>query len=158
MSAADPESSSLILLRHASAGRRSTWTGDDSERPLDSRGRTSARALLDTLARYDITRIVSSPARRCIETLEPLAEHLQLGIELRPELAIEHENDVDASRSLLDLFGDMTLVCTHREFIAELVGAELVPTKGDRLVVECEAGMPVQIQRAFGQRPELEPA
>jgi 2,3-bisphosphoglycerate-dependent phosphoglycerate mutase len=56
------------LLRHAHAD----WTPDEN-RPLSSRGRMDAEALARRLAEPVVAAIYSSPARRAIETVEPLA-------------------------------------------------------------------------------------
>jgi 2,3-bisphosphoglycerate-dependent phosphoglycerate mutase len=56
------------LVRHAHAD----WTLDD-ERPLSARGRVDATALARVLAAPPIAAIYSSPFRRAIETIEPLA-------------------------------------------------------------------------------------
>ena len=52
---------SLLLVRHASAGERAEWDGDDAERPLDERGEAQAAHLPDVLSRFPIERILSSP-------------------------------------------------------------------------------------------------
>jgi 8-oxo-dGTP diphosphatase len=63
----------LLLVRHASAGDRDEWDGDDRGRPLDDRGRKQAEELVERLAPYAIEAILSSPARRCVDTVEQLA-------------------------------------------------------------------------------------
>ena len=50
----------VLLLRHAWAGERDEWSGDDMLRPLDERGRLQALALRE-LSQRPIGRIVSSP-------------------------------------------------------------------------------------------------
>ena len=40
----------LILVRHASAGRKADWPGDDESRPLDAQGAADAQALARLLA------------------------------------------------------------------------------------------------------------
>ncbi|NUR76504.1 MAG: NUDIX hydrolase, partial [Thermoleophilia bacterium] len=74
-----------LLVRHASAGNRDEWTGDDADRPLDERGRAQALGLVERLTPFRIERILTSPARRCVETVEPLARARGLDAELRPE-------------------------------------------------------------------------
>ena len=37
----------ILLIRHASAGDRYRWWGDDADRPLDERGVAEAAALVD---------------------------------------------------------------------------------------------------------------
>ncbi|MET0555422.1 MAG: histidine phosphatase family protein [Vicinamibacteria bacterium] len=58
----------IDLVRHAHAD----WTPDEN-RPLSSRGRADASALARRLSEPPIDAICSSPARRAIETIEPLA-------------------------------------------------------------------------------------
>ena len=119
----------VIVLRHASEGSRIAVRELDMERPLDEEGKRQASALAQSLLGYEPPSILSSPARRCTETVEPLAATAGLQVELRDELAIG--SDAAAVRSLLQTSPDGTIVCTHREVIASLLGAEQVPAKGD---------------------------
>jgi 2,3-bisphosphoglycerate-dependent phosphoglycerate mutase len=56
------------LVRHAHAD----WTPDE-DRPLSARGRTDALTLARRLAETPVDAIGSSPFRRAVETIEPLA-------------------------------------------------------------------------------------
>ena len=50
----------VYLVRHATAGHRASWEGDDDRlRPLDDRGRRQAEGLVELLGRRDFERIVS---------------------------------------------------------------------------------------------------
>jgi phosphohistidine phosphatase SixA len=109
---------SVLLLRHARAGERAAWTGDDTLRPLDDRGLRQALALRD-LAQRAIGRIVSSPYRRCVETVEPLAEALGIPIELDDRLA-EGASPQLALALLAELDGG--LACTHGDVIEAVLG------------------------------------
>ncbi len=40
----------VLLVRHAKAGKRGDWPGDDDDRPLDAAGRAQAQRLVDLLA------------------------------------------------------------------------------------------------------------
>ena len=93
---------SLLLHRHARAGDREEWEGDDRVRPIDKRGRKQAEALVDALAGFAIDRIVSSPYLRCIESVEPLAEARGLEIELDERLAAHRLDDVPELLEELD--------------------------------------------------------
>ena len=78
----------VYLVRHARAGHRATWQGeDDSLRPLDERGRRQADALVAQLADREFARILSSPFARCVQTVEPLAEARGLPVEAVDSLA-----------------------------------------------------------------------
>ena len=82
----------ILLVRHASAGDRDVWDGDDRLRPLDERGRRQASELVELLAAYQVERILSSPALRCVQTVEPLALARGLSIEVRDELSEERQS------------------------------------------------------------------
>jgi probable phosphoglycerate mutase len=73
----------LILVRHALPERVENVDGvaDPGLQPL---GHEQARRLADWLAHEPIDRVVASPKRRAVETAEPLAERLDLKIEIVP--------------------------------------------------------------------------
>jgi 8-oxo-dGTP diphosphatase len=78
----------VYLVRHARAGHRETWEGeDDSLRPLDERGQRQAEGLVGQLAERDFSRILSSPYTRCMQSVEPLAEARGLQVEAVDALA-----------------------------------------------------------------------
>jgi 8-oxo-(d)GTP phosphatase len=81
-----PVSAVLAVVRHASAGKRGTWSGPDEARPLDQHGFAQARALAPLVALIQPVRLVAATARRCVQTLDPLAERLDLSIEADPAL------------------------------------------------------------------------
>lgn len=76
----------LFLVRHAHAGSRGAWDGPDAERPLSDKGRHQADALTTALADQDITRVLSSVAVRCRQTVEPLAAARGLEVEVHDAL------------------------------------------------------------------------
>lgn len=76
-----------FVIRHAKAGSRRRFEGDDALRPLSRNGRAQADGLVALLARCDISRLYTSPYVRCVQTLEPLAAHLGLAIESDEGLA-----------------------------------------------------------------------
>ncbi len=70
----------LLLVRHASAGARGHGPSD-LDRPLDTRGLGQAAGLVEQLLpllpQLDVAPdLRSSPARRCLETIGPLATRL----------------------------------------------------------------------------------
>ncbi|QQM68269.1 NUDIX hydrolase [Actinomyces weissii] len=72
----------LVLLRHARAVKRSTWNrpengvGEELERsrPLTATGKQRADAVVPELAAYGVTQVVTSPWRRCLDTVRPYLE------------------------------------------------------------------------------------
>lgn len=85
--AAATTSAVVVLLRHARAGRRSEWSGDDRLRPLDARGHEQASAVAQSLACFRPTALYTSQLTRCQQTLDPLARRLALTIELEPAVS-----------------------------------------------------------------------
>ena len=59
----------LLLVRHALPFR--TQVGEGSDPELSEEGWQQARRLPDALARFPVTRLVSSPQRRAVQTAEP---------------------------------------------------------------------------------------
>ena len=102
----------LLLVRHASAGSRDEWTQDDRERPLDDRGRKQALELVERLRPHRLEAIYSSPYRRCVETVEPLAQEHGLEVELRAELG-EDRQATDGVALVRALANRDVAVCGH---------------------------------------------
>ena len=48
--AGPPDTVPIILLRHASAGAKDSWAGDDLDRPLDAEGAAVAERLAGLLS------------------------------------------------------------------------------------------------------------
>ena len=67
---------SVLLVRHASAGSRAKWNGDDRLRPLDETGEEQAEELVRLLSRFGVEEIVSADYVRCVETVQPLSESI----------------------------------------------------------------------------------
>lgn len=109
----------LLMVRHARAGRRSTFDGDDEARPLSTRGKAQAEAIVPLLAAYRPRRILSSPAVRCFETVRPLADALELPIESVGELA---EGNGPATLHLLHrMAGETAILSTHGDVATEVL-------------------------------------
>ena len=102
----------MILLRHAWAGSRDDWDGDDRDRPLDDRGRAQARNLVAILAPFRIDEILTSPYVRCVQTVEPLASARGLSPQLRVELGEDRQWDEGAAL-VRGLAGRDVVVCGH---------------------------------------------
>ena len=124
----------VYLVRHGDAGDRSSWVGNDAERPLDAVGREQAEVLVELLAGRELSRILTSPFLRCVQTVEPLAVARRLPVEHRPELAEGAlRNDV---LDLLDEAGPeaQVVLCTHGDVVEALIGRE--SEKGSTWVLE----------------------
>jgi 8-oxo-dGTP diphosphatase len=132
LTALPPTDSVVILLRHAKAGKRSGWKGDDRLRPLERDGRLQAQRLVGFLSGFGATRVVSADLVRCIQTVVPYAE--SIGTTVVDEAAFADATYAwDPQRSLtalraLTVAGNVTVVCSQGDTIPGLVEAlELIP-------------------------------
>jgi 8-oxo-dGTP diphosphatase len=110
----------VYLVRHAKAGSRRAWSGDDELRPLSKRGRTQARKLAKVLSGDGITRVVSSPYVRCRETVAPLANRTSIEIETSDALA-EGATLADSLRLFEKCAGEEVALCTHGDVLGNLL-------------------------------------
>jgi len=122
-----PPGSVLLVVRHAKAGSRSDWSGDDRLRPLSTAGQKQAQAIADLLPLYGPDRVVSAPQVRCRDTIAPLADALGLPITDEPLLSEPgFADDPDATlkraRELAAQPG-VTVVCSQGGVIPDVVAA-----------------------------------
>jgi 8-oxo-(d)GTP phosphatase len=116
----------LIVIRHGIAIARRRWDGADAERPLSASGTRQAKAVAARLARYHPAEIISSPALRCRQTVEPLGVRTKTPVQDRKPLG------VGAGARALTLIHHLVktrppastiVVCTHREVLIEALPA-----------------------------------
>jgi 8-oxo-dGTP diphosphatase len=126
----------VILLRHAKAMHKSSWSRADSRRPIDDSGRADAKALAELLGCFaSRARLITSPAVRCVETLRPFAELTGAQLREEPSLYAHHQlatpDPADARLSVTALVseaiaaGEPTIICAHRENLPDLQAAAL---------------------------------
>ncbi len=108
----------VLLIRHAKAGDRARWEGDDRLRPLTGSGRRQAEALVEQLCDQPVGRILSSPYVRCIQTVEPLAA--ARGLRVEPTADLAEGAGIGPLRRLLAEVGNAAL-CSHGDVIQEFV-------------------------------------
>ena len=124
----------LFIVRHAEAGERAAWTGDDLRRPLTATGRRQSEALAALHASQAFARIHSSPARRCLDTVRPLAEQRGMPV-IEDDALLEGVRFGVVDRLLRRCSVDDVLLCSHGDVIGEIVTALkqrglVVPTSG----------------------------
>ncbi len=81
----------LLLIRHALPLR--TEHGQGADPALSDAGYIQAKRLPGALARFPLSRVVSSPQRRAIQTAEPAALACGLGVEIDERFA-EYDRDM----------------------------------------------------------------
>ena len=106
----------VYLARHAHAGKKAQWQGPDQARPLSAQGRKEALGLLEQLRDLPVRRLLSSPAERCLQTVEPLADKLGQPIELREALGV-HGTAAGVLELVTSPALDEAVFCTHGELI-----------------------------------------
>jgi len=141
----------ILLVRHARAGRRERWKGDDRLRPLSPKGHVQATALPAVLEPWTAVAplLVSSPWKRCVQTLGPLASGT--GAAVRADDLLGEGRGSDAADRMADWIGPRPVVlCTHGDVIEEVLarvlangidlGREPTAAKGSVWVLEGTGG------------------
>ena len=110
----------LYVVRHAKAGSRGNWTGDDRLRPLTKKGWKQAEELVTVLQQFPVTAVFSSPYLRCVQTVEPLCKARKLAVKESIELAEGH--GLEGLREFMrDKKLDHVVLSTHGDIVWELV-------------------------------------
>ncbi len=122
----------IYFVRHAKAGSRSNWIGDDLERPLSSKGWHQARLIGAKLGACSPSALYSSPYVRCVQTLEPLAGLCDLEVVADARLC-----EGGAFEPVLDLLAEVpdgAVLCSHGDVIADTIIA--LQRRGCRILTE----------------------
>jgi probable phosphoglycerate mutase len=83
----------VLLVRHALPLRSEHGQGSDPD--LSDEGVAQIARLPEALARFPISRVISSPQRRAIQTAEPVAAARELSVEIDERFA-EYDRDLPA--------------------------------------------------------------
>jgi len=113
--------STVYLVRHAKAGERRVWDGDDQARPLSKTGWKQAVAVAARLASKHTSRLVSSPYVRCVQTLEPLGERSGCTVEVDERLT--EGRYFEPILELIDEVPDGSVLCSHGDLIPAVIQA-----------------------------------
>jgi len=115
----------IVLVRHAKAGKRSDWRGDDNLRPLDAGGERQAEMLSMLLSFFGPNRIYAADRTRCIQTVEPLAHAMNVNLRIEPAFADEayEAGPGGTANRLLALAkpGKVSVVCSQGLTIPALI-------------------------------------
>jgi phosphohistidine phosphatase SixA len=109
----------VYLVRHAHAGSKAKWEGPDLARPLSAQGRMEALGLIERLSSFPLGRVLSSPAERCLQTVQPLAARLGRPVEPSEVLGVDGTG-LAVVELLADPALDEAVLCTHGEVIGEV--------------------------------------
>ena len=142
-----PRLVTLLLVRHAKAGNRDSWDGDDDLRPLSPAGKRQAAALAELLPLFGADRVHAAPRVRCVDTVaglgakvlsEPLLS--EEGYWVSPSAGVARLLDIVAA-------GGTPVVCSQGGVIPDLIARladlsglrldEIVSKKGSFWVLSC---------------------
>ncbi|MFC9787952.1 NUDIX domain-containing protein [Rhodococcus sp. NPDC127528] len=163
------DTTTVLMVRHAKAGRSDRSSGDDTLRPLDKNGRTQAAALSTLLQAFGATEIHSADRTRCIQTVEPLAQAIGVDIAVEPALSEEaYAKDPAAAQAVarkIAARGGVQVVCSQGRVIppllqwwAERDGVELPAArnrKGSTWVLSLSGGKLVAANHIDSALPDI---
>jgi 8-oxo-dGTP diphosphatase len=118
------------LVRHATAGERKAWKGNDNLRPLDEAGQSQSDRLGELLALFEPRLLSAATPLRCKQTLQPLAD--KLGLPIVTDSAFTEADKTDeipakvavARDRLTELRdGPVAAICSQGKMIPPLLAA-----------------------------------
>jgi 8-oxo-dGTP diphosphatase len=138
----------VFLIRHATAGSRSRWEGDDSLRPLTSRGKSQAKAVAKLLSRRTVTLVASSPFTRCMQTVAPLAE--QKGLTVERDKRLEEGAELGGALEVV-LASDHQALCLHGDLIPAIMASLVEDGMQAAAPLRCQKGSVWEIELRHGE-------
>lgn len=119
------DTTTVLVVRHATAGSKKRYSGDDRKRPLDKHGRAQAESLVDLLLAFGAGQLFAADRVRCHQTLGPLAE--EMGVPVTSETALTAEAYADKPKRgrqrVLEIAetASRPVICTQGEVIPDLI-------------------------------------
>ncbi|WP_159233896.1 NUDIX hydrolase [Mycolicibacterium vanbaalenii] len=119
------DTQTVMIVRHATAGSRARYKGDDRKRPLDKHGRAQAESLVGQLLAFGAGDLFAADRVRCRQTLDPLAE--ELGAVIRDEAELSEEAYADNRKATRERILEITataqnpVICTQGKVIPDLI-------------------------------------
>ncbi len=113
----------VYLVRHAHAGARQSHT-HDRYRQLSEKGWRRAGVITELLSTVDVDEVLSSPATRCVQTVQSTAEHH--GLEVVEHEDLWEDSDTRDVMAVLEAAVDgkrsrTVVVCSHGNLIPVIV-------------------------------------
>ncbi|MCW2685410.1 MAG: ADP-ribose pyrophosphatase [Mycobacterium sp.] len=119
------DTQTVLIVRHATAGDKKRYKGDDRLRPLDKHGRAQAECLVGVLLAFGASDVYAADRLRCVQTVEPLAEELGVPVKTEPALTEEEylENRKRGRQRVLEIVaqGGTPVICTQGRVIPDLI-------------------------------------
>jgi 8-oxo-dGTP diphosphatase len=111
----------LFLVRHAKARNREKWEGPDELRPLSEPGREQAETIARRVGEFPVTRVLSSPFLRCVQTVEPLA--VKIGVAVERATILGEGEPLAPVIALLTELPDYSVLCSHGDVLPDTISA-----------------------------------
>lgn len=115
----------VLVVRHARAGSRKKYRGDDTKRPLDKTGRAQAQALVPLLSAFGARSVTSADRVRCVSTVQPCADRLGVTVTVDPVFSEEsYAEDRDRThKKILDIAANQNspVVCSQGKVIPHML-------------------------------------
>lgn len=109
---------SFIIARHGRAVSRSSWQGDERDRPLTPAGHGQAHALVPLFAAFGVDQVLTSQWQRCADTVDPYVNAARIIPAVDPDLTEEshHNKPARVTQAVEELLASesSSLLCTHR--------------------------------------------
>ncbi|RFA07257.1 DNA mismatch repair protein MutT [Subtercola boreus] len=134
----------LIALRHAKTIPGSEFDGPDTDRPLTHRGRTEANVIVPALSAFGPDVVISSDARRCLETVTPFSEAAE--VRVRSTHLISQDAFEDGTSDVRRVVAKRVrklrsaILCAHGPVLPEIVREVGLAAGGTRQASLARAG------------------
>ena len=129
----------LLLLRHARAGTKIPDPAQDFGRGLDRDGEAIAARLPVAVVHHLVpSEILSSPYRRCVDTVRPLAK--TLGLTIVEDARLARRCSGPELRDILQQLLANAVICTHGEIIEKVFDDPVSCAKGAFWIIERRTG------------------
>jgi 8-oxo-dGTP pyrophosphatase MutT (NUDIX family)/phosphohistidine phosphatase SixA len=135
----------LVLVRHAKAMPPENWDGPDHTRPLLQRGLNQAKRIARGIAAFGPERIISSPAARCLATIDPLSRVTGLGVKVKGGISQDsyrasgEKPRKAVGKEVAKRVG--SVVCSHGPVLPQLIMAAAEIGNGDGVAGFSKLGM-----------------
>lgn len=108
----------VIVVRHAKAKPRSTWSAAEGERPLAATGKRQALAVCRLLLAWNPHKVWSSPWVRCMQTMTNYNKQTGIAIKTKPAITeAAHKRQPQRAAKVFEAMFEKEYpiaVCTHR--------------------------------------------
>lgn len=142
------ETKALIVLRHAPATSRLGWFGYDGDRTLTDEGLKVAKRLVPLLSAFGPKRLVTSPWKRCVDTIQPFAKQKKL--KLIERIQLSERKNTNRPKSTENVVRDEifkaknSLICSHRPALPSIL---------DEIAKRADLQLGLQLHQARSLKP-----